>query len=85
MELSNEDLKAISDLLQPIRDDLQDVKQKVSGLEKDITVVKSDLKQLQKDANFILDEVERVHGILDTHTSHTKNRHIIGSYATLGI
>lgn len=34
MELSNEDLKAISDLLQPIRDDLQDVKQKVSGLEK---------------------------------------------------
>lgn len=42
MELSNEDLKAISDLLQPIRDDLQDVKQKVSGLEKDITVVKSE-------------------------------------------
>ena len=23
--------------------------------------------------------------ILNTHTSHTKNRHIIGSYATLGI
>ncbi len=27
-------------------------------------------------------EVEK---ILITHTSHTKNRHIIGSYATLGI
>ncbi len=33
MTLTNEDLKAISDLIQPIRDDLQEVKRKLTGAE----------------------------------------------------
>ncbi len=33
MSLTNEDLKAISDLIQPIRDDLQEVKRKLTGAE----------------------------------------------------
>ncbi len=33
MSLTNEDLKAISDLIQPIRDDLQEVKHKLTGAE----------------------------------------------------
>lgn len=49
--------------------------QKVTGLEKDMIDVKSDLRRLHRDADFILDEVERVHEILDKHkadkTVHT--------------
>ena len=49
--------------------------QKVTGLEKDMIDVKADLRRLHRDADFILDEVERVHGILDKHktdrTVHT--------------
>ena len=41
--------------------------EKVSGLEKDMIDVKSDLRRLHRDADFILDEVERVHCILDKH------------------
>lgn len=41
--------------------------EKVSGLEKDMIDVKSDLRRLHRDADFILDEVERVHSILDKH------------------
>ena len=69
-----EKLDIIESEMQNIKNNTQELKQKVSsldekvaGLEKDMTVVKSDLKQLQRDANFILDEVERVHGILDIH------------------
>lgn len=38
---------------------------KVAGLEKDMIDVKADLKRLHQDDNFIIDEVERVHEILD--------------------
>lgn len=41
--------------------------QKVSGLEKDMLDVKADLRRLHRDDTLILDEVERVHGILDSH------------------
>lgn len=37
---------------------------KVTGLEKDMVDVKVDLRRLRRDADFIIDEVERVHGIL---------------------
>lgn len=47
--------------------DMINVKSDLDNLKSDMTVVKSDLKQLQRDANFILDEVERVHSILDIH------------------
>lgn len=43
--------------------------EKFTGLEKDMADVKYDLKQLHRDADFILDEVERVHAILDKHKS----------------
>ncbi len=49
--------------------------QRVSNIEKDITDVKADLRRLHRDTDFILDEVERVHDILDRHkadkTVHT--------------
>ncbi|MDE7199278.1 MAG: hypothetical protein K2O15_10395 [Lachnospiraceae bacterium] len=52
-----------------------DLDQKVMGLEKDMLDVKVDLRRLRRDADFIIDEVERVHGILDKHkedkTVHT--------------
>lgn len=49
--------------------------EKVTGLEKDMADVKADLKRLHQDDNFIIDEIERVHAILDRHkadkTAHT--------------
>lgn len=41
--------------------------EKVTGLEKDMIDVKADLRRLHRDDNFIIDEVERVHEILDKH------------------
>ena len=43
--------------------------QKVTRLEKDMVEVKTDLKHMQRDDAMILDEVERVHKILDRHKS----------------
>lgn len=49
--------------------------QKVTNLENDMVDVKADLRRLHRDADFILNEVERVHDILDKHkndkTAHT--------------
>ncbi len=49
--------------------------EKMIGLEKDMIDVKSDLRRLHRDDALILDEVERVHDILDKHkedkTAHT--------------
>lgn len=49
--------------------------QKVTNLENDMVDVKTDLRRLHRDADFILNEVERVHDILDKHkndkTAHT--------------
>ena len=44
MALSNEDLKAISDLLQPIKDDLQEVKQRMSNVENKVTNIELTLE-----------------------------------------
>ena len=41
--------------------------EKVTGLEKDMIDVKSDLRRLHRDDTLILDEVERVHGLLNKH------------------
>lgn len=41
--------------------------EKVTGLEKDMIDVKADLRRLHRDDNFIIDEVEGVHEILDKH------------------
>lgn len=70
--IDNELLKAMSDLLdqklQPIKDDLEMVKHDVKHLKKEAIKM-----QAMDDA--ILDEVERVHDILDKHkadkTVHT--------------
>lgn len=49
--------------------------EKVTGIEKDMIDVKADLRRLHRDDSYILDEVERVHSILDKHkedkTIHT--------------
>ncbi len=49
--------------------------QRVSNIEKDVIDIKGDLRHLHRNAEFILDEVERVHAILDQHkadkTVHT--------------
>ena len=43
--------------------------EKVTGLEKDMIDVKADLRRLHRDDTLILDEVERVHLILENHKS----------------
>ncbi len=58
-----------SEKLDLILEKVTTLDQKVSGLEKDMIDVKSDLRRLHRDTDFILDEVERVHDILDKHKS----------------
>lgn len=41
--------------------------EKVTAIEKDIVDMKADLRRLHRDDNLIIDEVERVHSILDKH------------------
>ena len=54
-----------------IEKDMTDVKAKVTGLEKDMIDVKADIKHLHRNDDLILDEVERVHMILDAHMKDT--------------
>lgn len=46
--------------------------ERVTSLEKDMAEVKADLKLLHRDDALILDEVERVHAILDLHKADRK-------------
>ncbi|RKI81349.1 hypothetical protein D7V83_12740 [bacterium 0.1xD8-71] len=81
--IDNELLQAMSNLLdqklQPIKDEMQDMNQKVTDLEKDVNAVKRQIMkstaELKAMDELILDEVERVHEILDKHiedkTVHT--------------
>ena len=41
--------------------------EKTTSIEKDMIDVKADLRRLHRDDAFIIDEVERVHTILDKH------------------
>ena len=43
------------------------LEEKVSDIEKDIIDIKADMRRLHRDDCSILDEVERVHSILDKH------------------
>ncbi len=58
-----------------IRTDLSNVKTDMVNVKADIVDVKADLRRLHRDDILILDEVERVHAILDKHrsdkTAHT--------------
>lgn len=81
--IDNELLQAMSNLLdqklQPIKDEMQGMNQKVTDLEKDVNAVKRQIMkstaELKAMDELILDEVERVHEILDKHiedkTVHT--------------
>lgn len=44
--------------------------ERMSHVEGDITEIKADIHQLQNHDKLILDEVERVHSILDKHKSN---------------
>ncbi len=56
-----------SEKLDLILEKISTLDQKVTGLEKDMIDVKADLRRLHRDDEFIIDEVERVHAILDKH------------------
>ena len=43
---------------------------RITSLEKDVSEMKSDLRQLHSDDMLILDEVERVHEILERHINN---------------
>lgn len=56
-----------SEKLDLILEKISILDQKVTGLEKDMVDVKADLRQLHRDDDFIINQVERVHAILDKH------------------
>ena len=63
----SEKLDLILSEMQGLKQTVTGLDQKVTGLEKDMVDVKAELRRLHRDADFILDEVERVHLILDKH------------------
>lgn len=79
----SEKLDLILSEMQGMKGEIKIINEKVSGLEKDMIDVKADLKQtervlkneIRKECGLVLDEVERVHDILDKHkenkTAHT--------------
>ena len=76
MALTNEDIQAISQLLDSKLDEkLRPVNEKLEGLENDINGLKRQMMkstaELKAMDEMILDEVERVHGILDKHKADT--------------
>lgn len=80
MTLTNEDLLAISQLLdaklqselQPIKNDITTIAQRIDSLELQLKSSERTLKnEIRKSESLILDEVERVHEILDKHKEDT--------------
>lgn len=79
----SEKLDLILSEMQGMKGEIKILNEKVSGLEKDMIDVKADLKQtervlkneIRKGCGLVLDEVERVHDILDKQkenkTAHT--------------
>ena len=63
----SEKLNLILEKVTGLDEKVSNLDQKVTGLEKDMIDVKADLRRLHRDTDFILDEVERVHSILDKH------------------
>ena len=54
--------------------DIKVIHQDINGMKKDIVDMKADIKMLYRSDRLILDEVERVHNILEKHISDT-NKH----------
>ncbi len=50
-----------------LENDMSEVKEDIADLKGDMRDVRSDLRRVGRDCNAILDEVERVHSILDKH------------------
>lgn len=83
MALTNEDLQAIAGLLQtelqPVKEDISALKQETIELSQRIDNLELQTKQtehvlrdeIRRSEYLILDEVERVHAILDKHKSDT--------------
>jgi len=57
-----------------MKQDIDGMKQDIHGMKKDIVDMKADIKLLYRSDRLILDEVERVHNILEKHISDT-NKH----------
>lgn len=60
MALTENDLQAISALLQPIREDISDLKKDVSGLKEDVAVLKEDVSGLKKDVDALKENVSHL-------------------------
>ena len=67
MQGMKSEMQGMKSEIQGVKSEIQILNQKVTGLEKDMVDVKSNLRRLHRDADFILDEVEKVHETLDKH------------------
>jgi len=60
MALTNDDLRAISDLIQPIRDDLQGVKDDLRGVKGDVQGLKEDMQEVKGELAAVKMHLENV-------------------------
>lgn len=69
MALTSEDLQAIAQLLDS---KLQPINNRIDNIETQVKQTERVLKnEIRKECALVLDEVERVHGILDKHKADT--------------
>ena len=69
----NEKLDLILSEMQGIKSDIVNVNSRIDNLESQLKQTERVLKnEIRKECELVLDEVERVHGILDKHKADTK-------------
>ena len=67
VETLDQKVETLDQKVETLDQKVETLDQKVTSLEQDIVDIKADLRRLHRDDTLILDEVERVHNILNKH------------------
>lgn len=71
MTLTNEDIQAISILLQPIKDDMQTMKAEIKSLKDDVKILKDDVQAMKVEIQSINDEIQIINDKIEALTKRT--------------
>lgn len=70
MALTNEDLQAISQLIQPVKDDMQDMKNDMQDMKDDMQNMKDDIDGMKDNMQVLSNRVANVQLTLENQTNH---------------
>lgn len=80
MSLTNEDLQAIAQLLQPIQSDVQNMKADVQNMKVDVQNMKADVQNMKADIQNMKADIQEVKGRVENVEKDVQNveRHLTG-------